>query len=343
MVNIDDHLNLNRILLIAIGLWPYQKSKLARLQSIYCYSMLITIIVFQLTTFVTSKCTIDLVIQVFSATSAVTGATIMYNWFYINSETIKYSTEQLQRICNDLKDKNEIAIIERYGSHVKRFTVVTISAFVCVSSFVMGYQLWPIFHDILLSTKVSRPRSLMLKTEYFVDQEKYFYLPLLHINISFFIAFFTSVAVGTTIIAYYLYVSAMFHIASYRIEHAMQICTVQSIILLNEKMIYKRIVCAVDIHRKAMMFSDRLISRFQLTSMILIIFGVMDLSLNFYRTLETISLGCKDFLVPFLIASISLIYLFLANFVAQQIIDDNNHIFATAYNIRWVFTVFCYA
>lgn len=32
--------------------------------------------------------------------------------------------EQLQRICNDLKDINEIAIIERYGSHAKRYTVV---------------------------------------------------------------------------------------------------------------------------------------------------------------------------------------------------------------------------
>lgn len=31
--------------------------------------------------------------------------------------------EQLKQICNDLKDNNEIAIIEKYGNYAKRYTI----------------------------------------------------------------------------------------------------------------------------------------------------------------------------------------------------------------------------
>jgi len=42
------------------------------------------------------------------------------------------------------------------------------------------------------------------------------------------------------------------HIYSYRFQRAILINTLQSINVMNEFMIYKRIVCAVDIHRQAM-------------------------------------------------------------------------------------------
>lgn len=44
---------------------------------------------------------------------------------YINllKQQVKCLMEQLKQICNDLKDNNEIAIIESYGSNAKRFTI----------------------------------------------------------------------------------------------------------------------------------------------------------------------------------------------------------------------------
>lgn len=37
---------------------------------------------------------------------------------------VKYLLEKLQEFCNELKDENEIAIIERYGYSGKRYTAV---------------------------------------------------------------------------------------------------------------------------------------------------------------------------------------------------------------------------
>lgn len=48
-----------------------------------------------------------------------------------------------------------------------------------------------------------------------------------------------------------LYLKANF-IHSYRIENAMQIHMSQDINLQKENLIHKSIICAVDIHRKAM-------------------------------------------------------------------------------------------
>jgi hypothetical protein len=48
MINIEDRFfSLNRILLLAVGLWPYQKAKLARFHLICCFSALASLIIFQ--------------------------------------------------------------------------------------------------------------------------------------------------------------------------------------------------------------------------------------------------------------------------------------------------------
>nr|XP_012221813.1 PREDICTED: uncharacterized protein LOC105671880 [Linepithema humile] len=140
-------------------------------------------------------------------------------------------------------------------------------------------------------------------------------------------------------IAYCQLVCGLFQIASYRIEQAIQIYTVRGIILLNENMIYKRIVCAVDIHRKAIMFSEHLLSRFEKTFLLLIICGVVSLSLNIYCIFQSMSWKyAKDLVFSLILACSTILYMFLANLIGQQIIDHNNHVFMTAYKIQWYLT-----
>jgi len=44
--------------------------------------------------------------------------------------------EQLQDVCNELKDDNEIAIIEKYGSKAKFYTTAIIRKTMVVESFI---------------------------------------------------------------------------------------------------------------------------------------------------------------------------------------------------------------
>ncbi|KAL6268528.1 hypothetical protein P5V15_001661 [Pogonomyrmex californicus] len=338
MINVvDRYFSVNRTLLLAVGLWPYQKSKFSYLQSICIFSILITNVIFQLTTIMTSKCNANLVIKVFSTSFAVVTFIIKYNSFNVNRQTIKYLMEQIQHIYKNLRDNNEIAIVERYGSNAKHYTRYLAILLISSASVSISALLWPVYCNIILFANESQPRRLQISTEYFIDQEKYFYLLLLHLNATVGVGFAVVLATGAMLIAYYEHACGMFKIASYRIDKAIQIYISKDISLQKDILLYKGIIHAVDIHRKAMKFCIYLISRFEISFMLLIIFGVISLSLNIFRIFQVIlsEYDIKEFFICLTLAFMCTFYMFLVNLVGQQIIDHNNHVFITAYKIRW--------
>ncbi|XP_036146411.1 uncharacterized protein LOC118644160 [Monomorium pharaonis] len=161
--------------------------------------------------------------------------------------------EQVQFIYDDLKDNNEIAIFERYGNIAKCYTIAFIICLVCSLFIIINIQLWPDFINIILSINESQPRRLSIATEYFIDQEKYYYLMLFHFNASICIGFFSIVATGSMLFAYLQHACGAFEIASYRIKNAIKIY-IQDINLKNKILVYKNLISGVNIHRKAIMW-----------------------------------------------------------------------------------------
>ncbi|CAL1677163.1 unnamed protein product [Lasius platythorax] len=332
------HISLNRILLLAVGLWPYQQSKLVRLQLILFFTILITFIIFQFTPLVTSKCTPDLFINVFSSASFYIIFVIKYSCFSINIEVVKCLLEELQDIYNELTDENEISIIRKYGKYAKRCTAALIIVGIFSAPVLFLYPFWPYFFDILLSINESRsyPRLLSI-TEYFVDQKKYIYLILLHANAATIIVIVAILATGAILIALLIYACGMFRIASYRIEQAMAVDTMRKGSLQNKNLIYKKLIHAVDMHREAMKFSSSSISRFKVMFSLIIAIGVICASLNFFRVFQMMSFEYDGeiSLLPLTCVIVCLIYLFASNYFAQEVMDHNNDVFVTVYNIKW--------
>ncbi|XP_011705432.1 PREDICTED: odorant receptor 49a-like [Wasmannia auropunctata] len=60
-------------------------------------------------------------------------------------------------------------------------------------------------------------------------------------------------------------------------------------------------------------------------------------SLNLFQLFQTVSSenNIIPFVLPFIYATVSITYMFLANYIGQLIIDHNNDIFVTAYNVQW--------
>ncbi|XP_071638133.1 uncharacterized protein [Temnothorax longispinosus] len=267
------HFKLNRLLLLAIGLWPHEKSKLAQIQFIVLFGILTTFIAFQFTTFITSNCTTDLIIKVLSSAFFFTCLAIKYNSFWINADTMRFSLEQLQHACNELTNRNEIAIIEKY-SRIGKFQ----------------------------TTAIARTTAM--------------------------------VATGTMLIAYLKHICGMLSIASYRIEKAMAINMQQNINQEKIIIIYKGIICAVDIHRKATKFSQVLIKSFEGSFFFLIAAGMVCLS----STLVQIALyndTVEQLILPLMFISVLYVYMFLSNYTAQEVTDHNEYVFATVYNVQW--------
>ncbi|XP_070151973.1 odorant receptor 49b-like [Polyergus mexicanus] len=340
MICIDSlQISPNRTLLLSIGLWPYQQSILVRFQIVMFFAILTTCIIFQFTTFLTSKCTLDCFINVFSSALFFLVFLIQYIWFYINIGMVKGLLEQLLNIYDDLTDENEISIMKEYGSYAKRYTVglmLFLIIFVCI---LILYPFWPQILDILLSTNESLsrpPLSGMFVTEYFVDQKKYFYLILLHGNAALFIGVVTVLATGTLLIVYQQYACGMFRIASYRLEQALAVDTLRKGSLRNKNLIHKELIHAVDMHREAMRFSDSSISKFKVMFSFMIIVGVISASLNLFRLFQALTFRYDtELLLPLISVTTYISYIFIGDYVAQEVMDHNNDVFATAYDIQW--------
>ncbi|KAH0946910.1 hypothetical protein HN011_006709 [Eciton burchellii] len=332
---VTQYFSLNKILLQIIGLWPYQQTKLVQFQFVFLAGVLTAAIIVQLTTFITSKCTLKFLIKNLSITIAFIIGLAKYASFRIHVKPMEKLLRQLQHVSNELKEKNEIAIMEKYGWNAKYYTIILTSIFVSFIFLLLLEQFWPSIVDIVLCKNISRPHRLQIKTEYFFDQEKYFYFILFHLNAAIFIGMIATIGIGTMFIAYFQYVCGMFMIASYRIENAMRDDVLQRV-RLTENLVIIGIIRAVRIHRQAMQLCDLLICRFDKFFFFLIVVGVLCLILNLFQIFQITSpKKLKNSMEPFVFTIIPILYMFIANYVGQNITDHNNHIYVTVYNVQW--------
>ncbi|KAL6419123.1 hypothetical protein ACFW04_011555 [Cataglyphis niger] len=277
------YFNLNRILLLTIGLWPYQQSKLDRLRFIFFLGILMTAVLFQFTTFLNSKCTADFIIKILSNALIFIIFIMHYIFFAINMETVKDLLTQLQHVYDQLKDECENAIVEKYNSNAKRYTKALTTLLVIYIFALIISQFWSNIISVILPMNVSQANRLPIVTEYFIDQEKYFSLILLHLNAAFCIGLTVVLSTGTILIAYLVHICGLFKIASYRIKHAMCAIMLQNISPKNDMLILEEIRCAVDIHRLAMKLSKTLVYKFEAMLFCLLTTGVIFLSFNLFQ------------------------------------------------------------
>ncbi|RLU26114.1 ObirOr5-9E27 [Ooceraea biroi] len=330
---------LHRISLVTLGLWPYDRTMLVQLRS--CVFSLITIsfIIFQLTTFLTTEWTIDFIVEILSISLFFLLCIIPYHFIWLDKHLVKHMLENLQRICSELKDENEIAIIKRYG-HIAKCVAIGLTLLAMWGLFV--FTLLPILPRIfgifsLLVNKSESYRKIYIRTEYFVDEEKYFYFILLHLYAAQYIAVGTLIGAGILVTGYSTYFCGLFNIASYRIKQAMRINCDEVTNQKNKREINKKISQAVDIHRTALKLIEFLLCNFEGTYFVLIAIIILCLSLQLVGIFYAISFAFRmenflihcGFTVGILTCSLGI------NCVGQAITDHYNYIFSSAYNVRW--------
>ncbi|XP_011860666.1 PREDICTED: uncharacterized protein LOC105557888 isoform X2 [Vollenhovia emeryi] len=69
----------------------------------------------------------------------------------------------------------------------------------------------------------------------------------------------------------------------------------------------------------------------------LILFGVLSASLNVFRIFQVISFefDSVEILLRILYIIIEFVYIMLANYLAQEIMDHNNDVYVSVYNVQW--------
>ncbi|XP_026828793.1 uncharacterized protein LOC105285740 isoform X2 [Ooceraea biroi] len=326
--------NINRIILLLLGIWPYQKSKFIYVQRLFSVGIFISFVACQLLLFVTEKHTVNLFFTTLSQSLPILICLLKYNAFFINSETVKILLEQIQHDWNTLNGK-ELEIMKQYLNNSRLFMIIFTSfatMSVCAFTFI---QLLPVTLDVIIPLNVSRPRRFYFRLELFINKEKYFYVIAFYTILSLCVSAATIVSTGASLLTFGQHSCAMLKIACYRMEHAMDKYKVLHI--AKRKEIQNKIVSAVDIHRKAAEYADILISPFMISYIALIVIGVISLSFNLFCFFQAFfyTHDMQEVLVSVSLIGGHFLYMFCANYGSQVITDHFEDIFIAAYGIPW--------
>ncbi|XP_026824671.1 uncharacterized protein LOC105282322 isoform X3 [Ooceraea biroi] len=340
------YFNWNRVLLLPMGLWPDKETKFTRFRASLFGCLLMSNIAFQdqqisclqLSRLFFAEYSFDLVIKILSSSSFFCTLAILFMCFWIKMETMKYLLHQLQHIYDGLKNQNEIAIYEKYGYIGKcisaRLTIFTICGL--FFNFIIIYS--PFILDVVIPKNESYAIFIMkMVTKYFVVSEKYYFLIIVHMNAAFSVGMIVLTGTGTMMISYFKYACGMFEITSYRIEQAMAIELLRNTDIKKEIVIYRGIICAVDIHRTAMEFAKCFLTKTEVLFFLLVITAVLCLSCNLFRIfkIESPMEQVVEVLLHIIVVILIVAVTFLPNYVGQEIMDYNNNVYVTTYNVLW--------
>ncbi|XP_070522760.1 uncharacterized protein [Cardiocondyla obscurior] len=213
---ISRYFKFNRYIMLAIGIWPYQNSKFSQVQVITIFSIILSYIIFQLTTLLMKDCTTDFVIKVISSACVLSSILIPYNAFWFNADNMRSLINSFQQSYDQLKNLDEIAIIDKYSNKAKFFTTIFTTLTGCGIFVICMLPMLPRIVGVFLPINSSQSYQIIpIETEYFINQDNYFYLILLHANASICMAGMTMVALCAITIMIMKYTCGMLSIARY--------------------------------------------------------------------------------------------------------------------------------
>ncbi|XP_011861077.1 PREDICTED: uncharacterized protein LOC105558146 [Vollenhovia emeryi] len=336
---VNTYYTINRILLLCVGLWPYQNSTLGYIVILTTTGSLVIGVVLQLAIFITKEYNIDLLLHVLAYSMIWLGYTLKYNVLCLNIRGIRNPMEQIHKNWHKLHNKREIEIIKKY-SDIGRFITLTTTLFIYVSilCFILSQFLSNYLLDIISSKNASRTRQLPILIECFIDQQKHFFFILSIICFGILNGLSTVVATETLNMSYTYHACGLFEIASYRIEQAFLEGTVHNILSFTERntIICQGIINGFNMYKTAIEFIEMLKKTYSWAYSLLLPFGILSLSINLYRLFQLItSKEYIEMIMSFLFVVGHFWYMFFCNYLGQKVIDHSSDVFHRIYNVQW--------
>ncbi|XP_032686494.1 uncharacterized protein LOC116851305 [Odontomachus brunneus] len=331
------YFKVNRLLLTFCGLWPFQPP---RSGSILLYWAILGALIIFLPQiayiFKYARCLDDL----YDVLPSLIGSCICLT--KVLGLHCKFKEFQLliQHVHNDwchLAGHEDIRILLEY---MEPSRVFTLAYSIFVSTFAASYITAPItvpIFDIILASNVTRPKRLPHPSEFFVDQEKYYYYLLMITYLGYASCVMIAIATDTVYFALLQHTCGMLAILSHRLENLV-ICN-RSKCTINHNLVYTSdkdvghltqcIQLQIRIERLVQLvestFSICLCAEiglgmlFQCSSCVMIV--------THTEMMEIMRNG------PLLIIQISRI--FFNSWIGQRIIDHSSRIPEAAYNGLW--------
>ncbi|XP_043681124.1 uncharacterized protein LOC122635230 [Vespula pensylvanica] len=154
---------------------------------------------------------------------------------------------------NMWKSKEEIEIMKKFARSGRIFTLVyTIYIYVFVILLLLVTFIPPLM-DVIIPLNESRHMELPTHGEYFVDEEKHFYLIYCYMAVTIMISITVLIATDTQLMVFCCHVSGTFAVIGFRLEHFLkEHATLDGLSDLQRKECYKHVSLSIKGHKRAL-------------------------------------------------------------------------------------------
>ncbi|XP_026828834.1 uncharacterized protein LOC105285757 isoform X1 [Ooceraea biroi] len=328
---------LHRIMLMIVGLWPYQKPVIWRIQSVFFLSVYCCHVFSQFASFLTTTCNMECILKRFSYISITFVFIMNYYSFYFNSEAVKQMLEHIQLDWKMYGNSDAMKIFEEYLFESYIFTLLTYFCFLLAASVMATIECRSIILDIIIPMNESRPRKIEMDLEFFVNEEQYLFLYLMQEGLGVGIGAWSVITTGTILTTVAKHSCATYKIVSYLIQNTVTIHTLQLPIVQRIQYMHRNICLSVYIHRRTLEFCKSLLLSFDIWYFPLLLVGVVSLSCILFRLYNAI-IHFNDFYDIVLSCALLfcyLIYMLMANFLGQSYSEHSIELLEFTYDTLW--------
>ncbi|XP_026825110.1 uncharacterized protein LOC105282612 isoform X4 [Ooceraea biroi] len=298
-INYKNQFFLNWLLLLPFGLWPDKETKFTYLQATLFCCLMMSSIIFQLSRLFTAECSFDLIVRILSSTTFFATLTVPTILFWIHSKTMKYLLYKVEHMYDELHDRNEITICEKYRYIARRFTIIVVILLMCAMTFATVLLYWPFAFDILIPKNESYTiRTMEIVSKFFVVSKKYYFLVMVHLCSAASAGVIVLSAIGTMLISHFMHACGMFEIAR---------------------------------------FTTFIVTNIETSIFFSTITTVLCISFNLFRIfqIESFRDQIEEALAHLSVVTVVLGLMFLTNTIGQEVTDHSNNVYVITYSVLW--------
>ncbi|XP_071574684.1 odorant receptor 13a-like [Temnothorax nylanderi] len=242
----------NKILLSAIGQWPYQSSRTSHA----IVFVIVTIVCLQILTKlcgmfpyiydmdIVIECLVPIMVDVSGMTK------IMNSTLCVNE--IRALLDRIRDDFYSLKNSNDTKILKKYADSGKKSSTI----YVCVLySLTVVFMLMP-FQPLILRVANATTRPMLHRVEYYVDMDQFYFPILIHGYFTAIICVTSIVATDAIFIIFVQHACGLFIITGSRIEQAIQEVYLTGDVNppITKDTAYRNMIQCIHDHRAAIRF-----------------------------------------------------------------------------------------
>ncbi|XP_051153908.1 uncharacterized protein LOC127277111 [Leptopilina boulardi] len=321
METYNSYMKINKYFLCATGLWPSQSKFTQKLISFFIWLSLISFLIPQLVALIHNWGNMDILIQWLPPCFINVVSISCFTAASINRNKIKLILSKMKDDWRFCKSDSEFEILQENGVLARNLNNSRLVFFYLVLVEFLTVPLIPSFLDAIKPLNESRPRRMIMVTDYFVNPNNYYgVIAAHHWHVS--IVTISLILTVDGIFTFFIYhACGQFEILGFKIRNLVKID--YSVTILNERNVKKEIKFFIEKHKSVLMFVNHISDCFSMSYFLGLGLNVIMISFTGVQLV----MNLDDLSETFIMASYTMgqvLRLFTLTIPSQRLIDQSS-------------------